>query len=527
VTVSDPLHSQSGPNTIWTTVNTGENFPGVATPLGWTFWRDAMDLACKAGFHDIGAVPKRDVRISESFDEASFGAVYGRFVANVSWLRNVADMLPGTSGNALEEQMFGVKPGQPDTSSARRYGVVAVKMPAAALRLNRQMRGQLAEQHSWWARVTAPGAISTVDEARALLAEAARRHFLAMRPHTVASMLGTACYEQVTLLCAGAGLPELRGVLVAGGGTEEVDTVHDLWRVSRDELTLEQFLGRHGYHSSTEAEIATVAWREDPAPVLRLVEAYRQRSDDESPMAAARRNAEERADAERRLLAALPAHRRVAAKATLRAARHYIPLREVGKAAFVQAIDGGRCAARLLGRLYTEQGVLDAPDDVYMLTWKELTGTLPDDVPRTVKERRAKFEEYQTFELPERWTGEPEKLPLGSAPVASAGPIEGIGVSPGVVEGLARVVSDPDTLDLEDGEILVCNTTDPSWASLFLIAGGLVIDVGGPMSHGAIVAREMGLPCVINTRTGTKVLKTGDRLRVDGVAGTVEVLTSG
>ena len=102
--------------------------------------------------------------------------------------------------------------------------------------------------------------------------------------------------------------------------------------------------------------------------------------------------------------------------------------------------------------------------------------------------------------------------------------ITGLAVSPGVVEGRARVVLDAATSELEPGEVLVCQTTDPSWASLFLVASALVIDIGGALSHGAIVARELGVPCVINTRLGTHRLRTGDRLRVDGNTGVVTVL---
>jgi phosphoenolpyruvate synthase/pyruvate phosphate dikinase len=88
------------------------------------------------------------------------------------------------------------------------------------------------------------------------------------------------------------------------------------------------------------------------------------------------------------------------------------------------------------------------------------------------------------------------------------------------------VILDPtDPGDLEPGDVLVCRTTDPSWVSLFFVAAGCVIDVGGPMSHGAIVARELDIPCVINTRDGTRRLRTGDIIRLDGTAGTVEVLT--
>jgi pyruvate,water dikinase len=93
-----------------------------------------------------------------------------------------------------------------------------------------------------------------------------------------------------------------------------------------------------------------------------------------------------------------------------------------------------------------------------------------------------------------------------------------------VVTGRARVVHDSDEEPLRPGEILVCETTNPCWVTLFLVADAMVIDIGGVISHGAIAARELGIPCVINTRDGTRVLHTGDLVRVDGGSGTVEVL---
>jgi phosphoenolpyruvate synthase/pyruvate phosphate dikinase len=79
---------------------------------------------------------------------------------------------------------------------------------------------------------------------------------------------------------------------------------------------------------------------------------------------------------------------------------------------------------------------------------------------------------------------------------------------------------------LEDGEILVCETTNPSWVTLFVVAGALVIDIGGALSHGAIVARELGIPCVINTRDGSRRLRTGDTVVVDGSTGAVELVSA-
>jgi pyruvate,water dikinase len=102
--------------------------------------------------------------------------------------------------------------------------------------------------------------------------------------------------------------------------------------------------------------------------------------------------------------------------------------------------------------------------------------------------------------------------------------LTGLGASHGIVEGIARLVHDPTDADVGDGEILVCETSDPSWSALFLVAAAVIVDVGGPLSHGAIVARELGIPAVINTRAAMRTLRDGDKVHVDGTAGVVTVL---
>ena len=102
--------------------------------------------------------------------------------------------------------------------------------------------------------------------------------------------------------------------------------------------------------------------------------------------------------------------------------------------------------------------------------------------------------------------------------------LSGFGVSGGVVEGIARVLTSPDFAEVEPDEVLVAHTTDPSWSSIMFISSALVMDIGGSLSHAAVVARELEIPCVVNTQTGTSVIRTGDRVRVDGHEGTVEVL---
>jgi pyruvate,water dikinase len=520
---SDPLHQQSDPGTVWTTVNTAEALPGVPTPLGWTLWNHQLERAMRGAFCDIGVLPPSEIRVPERIDDRYSAIFYGRFSANVDQMRAIGDLMPGTSGDALEQQLLGaVHPGAVSNPSRRRYPVVGVKMPRAALAVPKVLRRRRAEIDAWWrASVAAP---ADRDTARARFAEAIVRFEQVMRPHAVATMLIQALYEQLTKLAAAAGKPGLEIRLMTGyGEMEETRLMADLWSVSRGSLTLDAFLTSHGFHGPAEGEVSSRSWREDPSPLTTLIETYRGMDDSSGPQAVEQQQMQERGTAVTELLGALPWYRRSGAKVVLGAARRYVPQREVGKTAFLQALDVARASARVLGEDLAQQGVLGDPEDVFYLTVDEL-----DSPPAKAKElvafRRERRDEYLGLRVPDWWTGMPEATRPEAAEAARVGEeITGVAGSPGVVEGRARVVLDP-TEPLEPGEILVCETTDPSWTSLFLVAAGLVIDIGGPISHGAIVARELGVPCVINTRTGTRRLQTGDLLRVDGSAGVVQVL---
>jgi pyruvate,water dikinase len=201
----------------------------------------------------------------------------------------------------------------------------------------------------------------------------------------------------------------------------------------------------------------------------------------------------------------------------------------VGKVAFLQSLDVARAAARRIGVLLAADGTLAEPEDVFYLTAPEILGPPPATARQLVAERRAIRESYRKLRLPTFWTGEPvyeviEDIDDDADGAAAKGCLTGVGVSPGVVEGPARVVTDPALADMEPGDILVAHTTDPSWASLMFMAKALVVDIGGQLSHAAVVARELGIPCVMNTLDGTRILHDGDRLRIDGAAGTVEIL---
>jgi pyruvate,water dikinase len=206
-----------------------------------------------------------------------------------------------------------------------------------------------------------------------------------------------------------------------------------------------------------------------------------------------------------------------------------------------------RLVLMAVGRKLVEIGTLTEADDVMFLRYHELRVISADaaafDAKALVGERRSAREAAYAVR-PRLWAGtishwslheEPYKQGLWDWPgiyerskeaaQQPADTIRGLGASPGVIEGLARVVDSPDEFDqVRKGELLVCKMTSPSWVVLFTKIGGLVTDSGGALSHPAVVSREFGIPAVVGTRVATQKIKTGQRVRVNGAAGTVEVL---
>jgi pyruvate,water dikinase len=256
-----------------------------------------------------------------------------------------------------------------------------------------------------------------------------------------------------------------------------------------------------------------------------MAEMYRSRPDDEDPRVQLAAQEVRRREVERELLAALPSSKRPGARLLLRLARDRIPLRGVAKRSFLQAIDVARGSARRIGEHLVRDGTLEDRDDVFYLTKAELFAPSRADVRELVVARRELRRSYQQLKFAtNEWHGMPDVSRSDGGSPDDVKRITGTGVSQGVVEGWARVLLSPEFDDVQPDEILIAPTTDPSWASVMFVSTGLVVDIGGALSHAAVVARELGIPCVVNTRIGTDTLRTGDRIRVDGAAGTVEVL---
>jgi pyruvate,water dikinase len=189
-------------------------------------------------------------------------------------------------------------------------------------------------------------------------------------------------------------------------------------------------------------------------------------------------------------------------------------------------------------------GALDAPDDVVFFRYNDLRVFMGDpkamDGRAIVARAKAAREKAYTFR-PKEWVGTvtatqlafpylnlwgfPDKFYRKESTVA--GQISGIGASPGVVEGIARVVLREDQFDdVRAGDILVCQMTNPAWVVLFTKIVGLVTDAGGTVSHPAVLSREFGIPAVVGTSVATQQIKNGDRVRINGVSGVVEILVA-
>jgi len=197
-----------------------------------------------------------------------------------------------------------------------------------------------------------------------------------------------------------------------------------------------------------------------------------------------------------------------------------------------------------IGRKLVAAGALDAPDDVVYFRYNELRVFMGDpkamDGRAIVAKAKAAREKAYTFR-PKEWVGTvtatqlafpylnlwgfPDKFYRKESTVA--GQINGIGASPGVVVGVARVVLREDQFDdVRAGDILVCQMTNPAWVVLFTKIVGLVTDAGGTVSHPAVLSREFGIPAVVGTSVGTEQIKNGDRVRLNGTTGLVEILSA-
>jgi len=291
------------------------------------------------------------------------------------------------------------------------------------------------------------------------------------------------------------------------------------------------FMTEHGHHCRGELEFFNARWSERPDYVLDLVRNYLRSMGSISPLENHRRLALERDElveqCRRRLKNPI---KRILFDRSLRQVRKLAVDRENWKNEIVRQLAVLRRALLTLGARFHKSGTLADAEDVFFLELPELEplarGCADADIRRRIAERRADYERNKTFTPPPVVVGRFDPSRHAAPQIDPAvRELKGIAVSPGVVTGKARVIlRTDDHQHVEPGEILVAPFTDPAWTPYFLPAAGVVMDQGGVLSHGAIIAREYGLPAVVNVGPASRLIRTGQLLRVDGDRGTVTIL---
>jgi pyruvate,water dikinase len=294
------------------------------------------------------------------------------------------------------------------------------------------------------------------------------------------------------------------------------------------------YLDRYGMRCVGEIDITRPRWSERPTTLVPLILGNVRNFE---PGAAERRFEQGRQEAQAKeqelleRLRALPGGDEKAAetKRMIDRVRTFAGYREYPKYGLVSRYYVYKRALLEEAERLVRAGVLDEAEDAFYLSFEEL-----HDVVRTneadaqlIRGRRDAFASYQSLTPPRVLTSDGEVI-AGAyrREDLPSGALVGLPVSAGTVEGRARVILDMAEAELEAGDILVTAHTDPSWSPLFVAVSGLVTEVGGLMTHGAVIAREYGLPAVVGVEDATRQIRNGQRIRVDGTHGYVEILPS-
>ncbi len=330
------------------------------------------------------------------------------------------------------------------------------------------------------------------------------------------------------------------------GGETARDVLAALEGSERGRTFVEEKLTPHqqafGYKSIWSHEFVFKTWVEDPAPIIEAVRGYL--ATDYDYPANIKSVGDDLEAAKREVMEGVEGEDRAKLQQALDLSLGMNPLTPDHHFYIDQGANARvRLVAVAIGRKLVEAGALDDPEDAVFLHYNELRLLMADqsafDAKELVSDRRD--EQEDAYEIrPRSWVGTatdealafpynalwgfPDKFHAGEP--ATTGEVKGLAASPGVVEGLARYVSSLDEFDqVRDGEILVCRMTNPAWVVLFTKIAGLVTEAGGTVSHPAVVAREFGIPAVVGTSNAGERISTGDRIRVNGSTGTVEILS--
>ncbi|MEU5860403.1 PEP/pyruvate-binding domain-containing protein [Nonomuraea sp. NPDC047529] len=516
---------------LWTAGNLGEAIPDVMTPATWSFVRlfihEAMSASALPGFDLVGNIG-------------------GRFYMNLSVVHSIAAALGMRSRLGAVEQVFGkLPPGlEMPLVGLSRWEIIRRVLPMA-VNLQRRVRRNLKEMPAFLA-----ASRRRCEELRERVAATSSGPELAdlwtaeIKPHVVTSsrMLEAAGRQGgATLVWTRDRLRRLMGEVDAeamltgvnaDGELASLGPVLGLGRLARGEISREEFALAYGHRGPHEFEVSRPRPGEDPAWIDAQLTGLRDlRAGTEALLA---RQEKARQEAWARFAARHPG-KEAKMRARVRRWNAVVRDRENARSENMRAFWVLRAFVVRAGEL-TGHG-----DDLFHLYLEEILDVLRGDpsalervpVRRATHDLYAALPPYPTVIVgrfdPVRWAADPGRradvYDARGFDVPVSDTVTGFPGAPGVVEGVARVIAGPEDGDrLKPGEILVTTLTNVGWTPMFPRAAAVVTDMGAPLSHASIVARELGIPAVVGTGNATMRLRDGDRVRVDGERGTVELL---
>jgi phosphoenolpyruvate synthase/pyruvate phosphate dikinase len=348
-------------------------------------------------------------------------------------------------------------------------------------------------------------------------------------PGNITSEMGLALLEVADVIRP---YPEVVAFLEHAEDEDFLDQLAELAGGPEARDSIRAYLDRYGMRCVGEIDITRPRWRERPSTLVPLLVGNIKNFE---PGAGQRRFEQGRQEAwekEQELLErlrALPGGEQKAeeAKRMIDRVRTFIGYREYPKYGIVSRYSVYKQALLKEAERLVQADVLAEKEDIFSLTFQELGDVVRTNVVdnQLISQRQHAFRTYQALTPPRVLTSEGEVI-AGAyrRDDVPTGALIGLPVSGGTTEGRARVILDMTEADLEAGDILVTAYTDPSWSPLFVAIKGLVTEVGGLMTHGAVIAREYGLPAVVGVEQATRLIRDGQRIRVHGTEGYVEVL---
>ena len=539
---ADPneLDTEPAPGAVYTWANIGEMMPGAVTPLTYSVTGRGIDLGMQRMYRRIGS------HVPDHPEPRYVAMFFGHLFLNLETMAALAADVAGSTKAQMCLALCGrdiAELDEPNPASPLRralngvrYFRILVSARSHAKRLD-QLRARLslpaaadAQEHYaaldaalpnvWEAyelhllSSASAGALSAI-----LLALVARRKAPTPEDHaTVARMLAGAADVESTDIAVGAQriVDRLAVHPLAEARFAAVDPPAALaWLQSPESAEagteLARYLARHGHRAVRELELRQKGWAHDPLPVI------------VSLQSGVRARLQERSDRRRGRPLRSSKPETGVSRALVHFARAAVRCREHTKSALVAVTTHFKHAYRALGSRMVHEGFLPDEDAVFFLTHEELGACLggADSLPELALARRRVLDYQMPLQFAQVFTGKAEPLER-ERDAKREDTLIGKPVSRGVVTGRARIVRRlEEAAALEPGEILVAPITDVGWTPYFSLIGGLATDVGSAVSHGAVVAREYGLPAVVNLRSATSRFRTGDRVVLDGDRGTL------